>query len=167
MRKPNASLKFMAQAVTASRKAATARTQTLRAYYQRKAQAYLSAAAKSKDAVAAVSIIQASNKHAQITAARSRRSLRAECVGDDCDPVQADDMVDMIDVDDGLDTDVLDDDLGIIAASEDDDDADEKDDDKESDDDDDDKEVDSRVAAILSRRRRLASRRMMSARRRI
>lgn len=154
MRKPNNSLKFMAHAVSAQRKAQLARSASLRAFYSRRAQEYLSAAAKAADVVAAVRIIKASNQEAlrTVAAAAKRRSVKAsefDCI-DDVNLMNDE----VIDVDADLDDDVMPaDDLGIVAANEkEDDDADDADDTEEQDEDD--KEVDSRVAAILSRARK-------------
>lgn len=160
MRKPNSTLTLMAQAVSAGRKARAAKTQSLRAFYARKAQSFLAAAAKSTDAVEAIRIISASNQKAEATVAASakrRRAIRAELddvVVDDLD-LTADEIVD---VDDPL---MTDDDLGIIAAE-----ADDDSDDDESDEKKDDDEVDSSVAGVLSRARKLRARRLPSARRR-
>lgn len=160
MRKPNSTLTLMAQAVSAGRKARAAKTQSLRAFYARKAQSFLSAAAKSTDAVEAIRIISASNQKAEATVAASakrRRAIRAELddvVVDDLD-LTADEIVD---VDDPL---MADDDLGIIAAEADDDSDDDKSDEKKDAD-----EVDSSVAGVLSRARKLRARRLPSARRR-
>lgn len=161
MRKPNSTLTLMAQAVSAGRKARAAKTQSLRAFYARKAQSFLAAAAKSTDAVEAIRIISASNQKAEATVAASakrRRAVRAELddvVVDDLD-LTADEIVD---VDDPL---MADDDLGIIAAEADDDDSDDDKSDEKKDND----EVDSSVAGVLSRARKLRARRLPSARRR-
>jgi hypothetical protein len=149
MRKPNSTLTLMAQAVSAGRKARAAKTQSLRAFYARKAQSFLSAAAKSTDAVEAIRIISASNQKAEATVAASakrRRAIRAELddvVVDDLD-LTADEIVD---VDDPL-------------MADDDSDDDKSDEKKDAD------EVDSSVAGVLSRARKLRARRLPSARRR-
>lgn len=149
MRKPNSTLTLMAQAVSAGRKARAAKAQSLRAFYAHKAQSFLSAAAKSTDAVEAIRIISASNQKAEATVAASakrRRAIRAELddvVVDDLD-LTADGIVD---VDDPL-------------MADDDSDDDKSDEKKDAD------EVDSSVAGVLSRARKLRARRLPSARRR-
>lgn len=130
MRKPNISLKFAAAAITAQRKAQTAKTARLRAYYTKQAQSYMTKAAKATDAGKAVRIIHASN-------ASARR------IGADFDDVEVDE-VEEVEADDldMMDTDMVDDD---IVLGSDDDDSDTEDDDED--------EVDARLASVLARTR--------------
>lgn len=129
MRKPNISLKFAAAAITAQRKAQTAKTARLRAYYTKQAQSYMTKAAKATDAGKAVRIIHASN-------ASARR------IGADFDDVEVDEVEVEADDLDMMDTDMVDDD---IVLGSDDDDSDTEDDDED--------EVDARLASVLARTR--------------
>lgn len=154
MQKPNVSLKFAAAAITASRKARQAKTKTVRAYFQKKAQQYLAKAAACNDAGHAVRIISASNKAA---VKASKRKMMAD--------LEDDMIVDEVDmIDDGID---LEDDM-VLGAEEDADDedtdeeevdAEDEDSEDDSDEDDSDDEVDARLASILARSRK---RRMMA-----
>lgn len=147
MQKPNVSLKFAAAAISASRKARRASTKTVRAYFQKKAQQYLTKAALAKDAGHALRIIAASNK-AAVKASVKSRSLKADF---------EDDMIDDIDmIDDAID---MDDDIVIAEADEaDEDEAEdevdaEDEDSKEEDSEEEEDEVDARLASILARAR--------------
>lgn len=130
MRKPNISLKFAAAAITAQRKAQTAKTARLRAYYTKQAQSYMTKAAKASDAGKAVRIIHASN-------ASARR------IGADFDDVEVDEVEVEADDLDMMDTDMVDDD--IVLGSD--------DDDSDKEDDEDEDEVDARLASVLARTR--------------
>ena len=108
MRKPNISLKFAAAAITAQRKAQTAKTARLRAYYTKQAQSYMTKAAKATDAGKAVRII-----HASTASARRIGADFDDVEVDEVEEVEADDL-------DMMDTDMVDDD--IVLGSDDDED---------------------------------------------
>lgn len=150
MQKPNVSLKFAAAAISASRKARRASTKTVRAYFQKKAQQYLTKAALAKDAGHALRIIAASNK-AAVKASAKARALKADFEDDMIDDIDMVDDVDMID--DAID---MDDDIVIAEADEDEaeDEVDAEDEEsKEEDSEDEEDEVDARLASILARTR--------------
>lgn len=157
MKKPNLALRLMASAMSAKRKALTAKTERVAKIYSRQADRYLRAAARAEDASKAIRIIQASNKQARITASRMRAEVDDVCVADEDDII----VNDMDDLDPVYSDDEFYGDDDIYAASEDDDKDDDDDDDKDDDDKDDDKEVDSAMLRVLSRNRnrRIAARR--------
>lgn len=152
MQKPNVSLKFAAAAITASRKAQQAKTKTVRAYFQKKAQQYLAKAASCSDAGHAVRIISASNKAAMKAKKAVKADLEDDMIVDDVEMID-----DAIDMDDdmilGSEEDSEDEDSEEVDAED-----EEAEEDKEEKDDED--EVDARLASILARTR--ARRRMMA-----
>lgn len=153
MQKPNVSLKFAAAAITASRKAQQAKTKTVRAYFQKKAQQYLAKAASCSDAGHAVRIISASNKAAM----KAKKAVKADFEDDDMIVDDVEMIDDAIDMDDdmilGSEEDSEDEDSEEVDAED-----EEAEEDKEEKDDED--EVDARLASILARTR--ARRRMMA-----
>ena len=154
MQKPNVSLKFAAAAITASRKAQQAKTKTVRAYFQKKAQQYLAKAASCSDAGHAVRIISASNKAAMKAKKAVKADLEEDMIVDDVDMID-----DAIDMDDdmilGSEDDSEDEDAEEVDAED-----EEADDEGKEDKDKDEDEVDARLASILARSR--ARRRMMA-----